>query len=221
MYRSKRNVPVKVIDIKRQDGTRKAIIVFPYIHPGPFGTLGSSDLPARLQSRLNDLNSDLMVFHTTTTNSNNCAGESDIDSISDAVRRSLDHMDYVNTMSKFKKLTVGKLAIGIMKFGDFGIGSIIPEKMSFDDVSLKEGMKLIHSVEKSTLKKLRPYRCPELFSREGTGTAGLLNSTQSIHQGILKASIQISCKDWIRTCNSIHAGSGIYGYSGNGIRHWR
>ena len=163
MYRSKRNVPVKVIDVKRLDGSRKVLLVFPYIHPGPFGTLGSSDLPARLQSRLNDLDSDLMVFHTTTTNSNNCAGESDIDSISDAIRRSLDHMDYVTTMSKFKKLTVGKLAIGIMKFGDFGIGSIIPEKMSFDDVSLKEGMKLIHSVEKNTLKNFAPIDAQNYF----------------------------------------------------------
>ena len=163
MYRSRRNVPVKVIDIKRSDGTRKVLLVFPYIHPGPFGTLGSSDLPARLQSRLNDLDSELMVFHTTTTNSNNCAGESDIDSISDAVRRSLDHMDYVSTMSKFKKLTVGKIAIGIMKFGDFGIGSIIPEKMSFDDVSLKEGLKLIHSVEKNTLKNFAPIDAQNYF----------------------------------------------------------
>ncbi|WP_393971759.1 DUF2070 family protein [Oxyplasma meridianum] len=163
MYRSKRTVPVKVIDIRRSNGTRKVLLVFPYIHPGPFGTLGSSDLPARLQSRLNDLGSDLMVFHTTTTNSNNCSGESDIDSISNAVRRSLDHMEYVTTMSRFKKLSVGKIAIGILKFGDFGIGSIIPEKISFDDVSLKEGLKLIHSVEKSTLKNFAPIDAQNYF----------------------------------------------------------
>ncbi len=163
MYRSRRTVPVKVMDILRTDGSRKVLMVFPYVHPGPFGTLGSSDLPARLQSRLKDIGTELMVFHTTTTNSNNCAGESDIDAISEAVRRSLDGMEYVNTMSRFKKLTVGRLVIGIMRFGNFGIGSIIPERTPFDDVSLKEGMKIIHFVEKNTLTNFAPIDAQNYF----------------------------------------------------------
>lgn len=182
MYRSRRTVPVKVIDIKRADGNRKALLVFPYVHPGPFGTLGSSDLPARLQSRLEDIGTELMVFHTTTTNSNNCAGESDIDSISDAVRRSLDGMEYATTMSRFKKLSVGKIVIGIMRFGNFGIGSIIPEKTAFDDVSLREGIKLIHSVEKSTLVNFAPIDAQNYFQEK----APELQDCSTLHNAFVR-----------------------------------
>ncbi|MCL4341207.1 MAG: DUF2070 family protein [Candidatus Thermoplasmatota archaeon] len=180
LYRHVRRVPVKVLDVRRAaDDTRMTTMVFPYVHPGPFGTLGSSDLPSRLQSRLADLGSDLMVFHTTTTNSNNCAGDEDIDVIAKAVRESLEDMNYVGTMSRFKKINVGKYSIGMQRFGDYGVGAIIPEREPFDDVKLREGLKVIHHIEKTTLKEFAAIdaqnnfreKAPELSSCEGMDKA--------------------------------------------------
>ncbi|MFG1545233.1 MAG: DUF2070 family protein [Thermoplasmataceae archaeon] len=167
LYRHVRRVPVKVMDIRRvADGSRMTTLVFPYVHPGPFGTLGSSDLPKRLQTRLSDLETDLMVFHTTTTNSNNCSGDDDIDEIATAIRTSLQDMDYVRLMSRFKKINVGKYVIGMQRFGDFGLGAIIPEREPFDDVKLKEGLKIIHHVERSTLKEFAAIDAQNFFTEK-------------------------------------------------------
>ncbi|HLH86273.1 MAG TPA: DUF2070 family protein, partial [Thermoplasmataceae archaeon] len=148
IYRHVVRVPVKVMDVKRMDGTRMVTMVFPYVHPGPFGTLGSSDLPIRLQRYLSDLGADLMVFHTTTTNSNNCAGEEDVQAIAQATRNALKSVKYEDTISRFKRISVGKYVIGMQRFGSYALGSIIPEKEPFDDVVLKEGLKIMHHVER-------------------------------------------------------------------------
>lgn len=167
LYRHPRKVPVKVMDIVRKsDGQRITTMVFPYVHPGPFGTLGSSDLPARLQNRLSDVGSDLMVFHTTTTNSNNCAGDDDIDALAGGVREALDGIQYSETMSRFKKINVGKYLIGMQRFGDYGVGSIIPEREPFDDIKLKEGLKIIHHVEKSALKEFAAIDAQNYFKEK-------------------------------------------------------
>ena len=175
IYAHTRRIPVKVIDVLRIDNSRMVSMIFPYIHPGPFGTLGSSDLPLRLQHRLADLGTDLMVFHTTTTNSNNCSGDSDLDEIAIGVRECLDGMQYTDTISRFKKINVGKYSIGMQKFGQYGIGAIIPEREPFDDVKLKEGLKIIHHVERTALKEFAALdaqnffleKAPELDNCEG------------------------------------------------------
>lgn len=153
LYAHSRRVPVKVVDVVRKDDSRLVTMVFPYVHPGPFGTLGSSDLPLRLQHRLSDLGTDLMVFHTTTTNSNNCSGDGDIDELAAGVQQCLNGMEYVDTISRFKRINVGKYVIGMQRFGKYGLGAIIPEREPFDDVKLKEGIDIMHHVEKTTLKE--------------------------------------------------------------------
>lgn len=152
IYRHTRKIPVKVMEIATSSGKRKTLLVFPYIHPGPFGRIGSSDLPLRLQTRLKDLDTDLMVFHTTTTNSDNCRGDPDMDVIAEGIRKSIEKMSYVDTMSKFKKITVGKYVIGMQKIGDFAYGALIPEKTPFDDVSMSEGLKVMDSIIGKSLK---------------------------------------------------------------------
>ncbi len=175
IYAHSRRVPVKVIDVKRADSSRMVTMVFPYVHPGPFGTLGSSDLPQRLQDRFSDLGNDLMVFHTTTTNSNNCSGDTDIDEIASGVRACLKDMKYSNTISRFKKINAGRHVIGMQKFGKYGFGAIIPEREPFDDVKLKPGLEIIKQVEKDSLDEFAlidaqnffTEKAPELDNCEG------------------------------------------------------
>lgn len=147
IYSHSSRIPVKTIDILREDGSRLVTAVFPYIHPGPFGELGSSNLPIRLQKMLPEIKSDLMVFHTTTTNSNNCSGDDDIRIIASAVKDSVSGMKYEDRISRFKKITSGKIVIGLQSLGGAAFGALIPEKEHFDDVKLKEGLKIISTVE--------------------------------------------------------------------------
>lgn len=147
IYSHTARVPVKTIDFLGENGSRLVTAVFPYIHPGPFGELGSSNLPIRLQKMVPEIKSDLMVFHTTTTNSNNCSGDEDIRTIANAVMDSVQGMKYDNRISRFKKITSGKIVIGLQWIGGTAFGALIPEKEHFDDVKLKEGMKIISAVE--------------------------------------------------------------------------
>ncbi|QRF74548.1 putative membrane protein [Thermoplasmatales archaeon] len=146
IYRKEQVVPVKVIDILSGEKS-KVTMVFPYVHPGPFGRLGCSDLPIRLQEKLPDIGRELMVFHTTTTHSNNCQGEDDIERLAEGIKKALSKIQYVDTMSRFRKLNAGKYSIGMIRIGDFGFGSIIPEREPFDDVELGEGMRVMESIK--------------------------------------------------------------------------
>ncbi|WP_241760312.1 DUF2070 family protein [Thermoplasma volcanium] len=148
IYRIERKIPVKIIQVRKKNGDIKVTMVFPYIHPGPFGTLGSSNLPARLSQRLPEFG-DLMVFHTTTSNDNNCRGDEDIDNIAAAIRAASQKMIFTDRISRARKVVAGKYVVYLQRFGNFGFGAIVPEKTPFDDVSLEEGLKVISHLKKS------------------------------------------------------------------------
>jgi len=46
--------PIGVLAFHRPDGSRKACVVVPTVHPGPFGALGGGDLPAKMRDALRD-----------------------------------------------------------------------------------------------------------------------------------------------------------------------
>lgn len=149
LYSLEKDVPVSVIDIKSQTGERKLLMVFPYVHPGPFGTVGSSNLPEKLLTRLSDITPEIMVFHTATTNSNNCRDDMDVDNIASGIRSALNNEERLVGVSRFKKLNVGKIVLGLQKFGDAILCAIIPENRSFDDIELDEGMKMIAGLKEA------------------------------------------------------------------------
>ncbi|KQB34204.1 DUF2070 family protein [Acidiplasma cupricumulans] len=146
IYNKRVKIPVKTVDIKDCEKS-KVILIFPYVHPGPFGNLCSSNLPEKLSHELNMDN--IMVFHTATTNSNNCGGESDIKNIADAVKQGLKDMHYSGTVSEMKKINVNGYEISMQKFGNYGFSAIIPESEKFDDISLESGLKLIRAMRDS------------------------------------------------------------------------
>ncbi len=46
--------PVATLCFRRPDGSKKACVVVPGVHPGPFGALGGGDLPAKMRTALQD-----------------------------------------------------------------------------------------------------------------------------------------------------------------------
>lgn len=146
LYGTKREVPVKVISIENGKGKRKALLVFPYVHPGPFGEIGTSNLPFKLYSRTSDISNETMVFHTSTTNSNNCASDADVDIIAEGIRKAVESLKYSDKVSRIRKIKSGKISLSLLRIGDFGVGSLIPERERFDDVSLLEGLKITENL---------------------------------------------------------------------------
>ena len=149
LYGNKRTVPVKIVSIENMNHARKVLMIFPYVHPGPFGSIGTSNLPSKLQERLADLSTDVMVFHTSTTNSNNSASDADVDTIAEGVRSGLENLAYTDVCTKIKKMNSGKISVSMIRIGNFGIGSLIPEREKFDDVSLTEGLKITERMKQS------------------------------------------------------------------------
>ena len=112
------------------------------MHPGPFGNIGTSNLPFKLWNRTKDLSDEIMVFHTATTNSNNSASEADIDTIAAGIRNAMRNLKYYDQASRIRKLNSGGISVSLLRIGDFGIGSLIPERERFDDVKLTEGLRI-------------------------------------------------------------------------------
>lgn len=142
-YSEETETETDMIILKKKKGQLKVALVFPYIHPGPFGTSGSSNLPERLYNNVRELGIEPMVFHTTTTNSDNCSGDDDIISISDGIKRMLNDVDGMKYSEKCSGLLVvktGGVRIDGVIFGEFGFAAINPDRVKFDDVIRKEGL---------------------------------------------------------------------------------
>ncbi len=146
VYNKKARIPVKTVSIIG-DNKNKVTLIFPYVHPGPFGDLCTSNLPIKLKNELNDDN--IMVFHTATTNSNNCSGRDDVKNIAIAVKNSIKNMKYNDYISDFVKFKVDGYDVSLQKFGNSAFSAIIPDEKRFDDISLKAGLKLIKDLENS------------------------------------------------------------------------
>ena len=118
-------------------------MVFPYVHPGPLGDLGSSNITAKLQRRHSDQN--LLVFHTTTTHDDNCAGDSEIEKISKVLDENGKKYSYSYEPFFGKYLT-------FLPIGDGGIFFLSPDDPRFDDVKISEGRKIVRKAKSSGLK---------------------------------------------------------------------
>ncbi|WP_337859885.1 DUF2070 family protein [Ferroplasma sp.] len=146
VYNKKRNIPVVTTNIKK--GNENLVtLVFPFVHPGPFGNLCSSNLPLKLSKELERDN--VMVFHTATTNSNNCSGVNDIKNIGRAVKNSMSKIKYYNSVSDFVKFNVDGYDVSLQKFGNSGISAVIPYDKPFDDISIKAGLKVMKALEEN------------------------------------------------------------------------
>ncbi|MCL4329788.1 MAG: DUF2070 family protein [Candidatus Thermoplasmatota archaeon] len=190
IYSFSREIPVSVVDVRRLNGDRKFLMVFPYIHPGPFGEVGSSNLPAKLQARLSDLTNEIMVFHTATTNSNNCGGDSDVDSVASGVRAAINVARESTTISAFTKIDAGEYVAGLQKFGGFILCALVPEKKAFDDIELDEGLKLAAALKDSGAEQAVIVDAQNFFSHR----AGPIENIAPVKDQIIKAAEELKDK---------------------------
>ncbi len=147
IYSEKRSVPVNFIRILNPKGTEKCTFVFPYIHPGPFGTVGTSNLPVRLQEKMSGIGGDLLVFHTSTTNNNNCSGDIDIENIAEGIKSNWGGNSRSNTMSFFTHEEKDGIIIDGMVYGDFGFVALNPGERKFDDIEITQGLELMKNMK--------------------------------------------------------------------------
>jgi len=163
VYNKKRQIPVITTNI-RKENRDLVTLVFPYVHPGPFGNLCTSNLPVKISSEMGRDN--IMVFHTATTNSNNCSGKNDIKNIAESVKDSIKKMKYSDTVSDFVKFNVDGYDVSLQKFGNSGISAVIPFKKQFDDISIDAGLKVVAALKKNGAENFALLDAQNSFTRD-------------------------------------------------------
>jgi putative membrane protein len=149
IYSVEREVSVDMIRFENSAGQNKAALIFPYVHPGPFGTIGSSNLPERLTRYTSEISKDIMVFHTATTNNNNCAGENEIESIGKAIKSMWAGDGQTDKMSRLVSLKSNGIRIDAISFNGRAIVALNPDRVSFDDILYTEGQKAVAYLDES------------------------------------------------------------------------
>ena len=133
----KRKTPVSTLIFWKGEKP-KAIFVFPYIHPGPFGNVGGSNLTKKLRDFTGMSN--LLVFHTTTTHDNNVANDKDVKKIAGVIKRSLNSQKKYEKMSDIYRFKIDGFEVLTQIFGKYAFVSLLPTNNIFDDVDLESGL---------------------------------------------------------------------------------
>ncbi|MCL4357198.1 MAG: DUF2070 family protein [Candidatus Thermoplasmatota archaeon] len=150
VYRNRRNTDIDSLTFIDSDGKSDFSMVFPYIHPGPFGSVGSSDLPERIEKYMGNTHGEVMVFHTATTNSDNCAGEEDIENLGKAIDLAIEKGKIQEQMSEMGSRVVDGVRIDVKRFGNTAMVAFNPESRSFDDILYEEGIRFRQSIFQKT-----------------------------------------------------------------------
>lgn len=87
-----------VAAFRRADGSTKAAIVVPAIHPGPIGKLGGGDLPGKIAEVLSGVDV-VMVPHGSATHDYNPASSKEVERLAANVRETLKGLKYSRTGS--------------------------------------------------------------------------------------------------------------------------
>ncbi|HTX43374.1 MAG TPA: DUF2070 family protein [Methanocella sp.] len=115
------DAPVNVLGFKRMDGSIKAIMIIPYVHPGPMGEIGGGNLPTIVSDAFTEgpfKEGLIFVPHGTAYHDFNLVTSEESVKIIDAARRALAAIKYSPLASKASRVSVGNSQILGQRFND-------------------------------------------------------------------------------------------------------
>jgi len=130
----------------RSGGRLKGLWLVPTVHPGPFGTLGGSDLPAKLKKKLSVDN--LMVFHGPATHDQNPDSDAEVGKLAAAARTVLDGLVYSKEAGAFRRVKGEKVALCVQPLGKSVLAMHTSAPDPTDDVDHAVGHLVQHSFRK-------------------------------------------------------------------------
>lgn len=126
-----------VIGFKRANGSLKAAIVVPALHPGPIGRLGGSDLPGKVAEAIPECEL-VMVPHGSATHDYNPVSTADVDRFGRAARDLLHKLEYSEGGSP--AITAGEdIRVTSQVFGDAALLTYTSWPLPIDDVDYGVG----------------------------------------------------------------------------------
>ena len=124
-----------------------ALVVATHAHPGPFGRVSGSDLPAKLRAALSDVCSVVLVPHGPSTHDYNPATTAECGKIATAVRSMLKGATPVRGGSRFARAIVGKATATAQFFGDVALVTASLAPNPTDDIDSPTGHAAIRAAK--------------------------------------------------------------------------
>lgn len=145
----------------------KAVVVVPSVHPGPFGNLGGSDLPAKIADGLRDYSANVLTFHGPATHDMNPSSSKECQRIIAGVRRCIESVKYTSKCSKFVRVDDG-MQVCAQLFGNSVLLIHTSSPEPTDDVDYATGTTAIMTAKEKVKDALfaDAHNCVEL----GSGT---------------------------------------------------
>ncbi|HEX2022106.1 MAG TPA: DUF2070 family protein, partial [Candidatus Thermoplasmatota archaeon] len=126
-----------LIGFKRKDGTLKAAVVVPALHPGPIGRLGGSDLPGKVAEAIPECDV-VMVPHGSATHDYNPVSTADVERFGRAASALLGKIEYREGGSRAH--TAGQdIRVTSQLFGDAALLTYTSWPLPIDDVDYGVG----------------------------------------------------------------------------------
>jgi putative membrane protein len=102
-FSEKTDIHVGLVAFKSKNKL-KSVMIVPSVHPGPFGLLGGSDLPHKLNQSLRKYSNSVLVPHGTAGHGLNPSSSKEQDKIAKVVKNLLDEVEYFSNSSKFIRI---------------------------------------------------------------------------------------------------------------------
>ena len=168
-----------------------AVVVASHAHPGPFGRVAGSDMPAKLRTSLGDLCPAVLVPHGPSTHDSNPSTTTECMKVAGMVREVLRGAEARPGGSGFARAIVGKATATAQLFGDVALvtGSLVPNPT--DDIDVPTGMAAIRAAKDAGARDclfVDAHNCSEMASgvvRFGSEEAGHL--IEATHKAVLAA----------------------------------
>jgi putative membrane protein len=149
---AEQQVDVSLLAFKAKNDVAKAVMVVPAFHPGPFKNVGSSLLPYRIQSALEQrLNCVVAVPHGLFGHEVDLASQTQNQKVLDAVLDSLDFEESAESASSFVRVQNGIANAGCQIFGDCAVLALTVAPETTEDLPKELGFLAIDEARKEGL----------------------------------------------------------------------
>jgi len=110
------DAPVNVLAFKRMDNTTKAIIITPYVHPGPMGEIGGGNLPTIVSAAFDE--GLIIVPHGTAYHDFNLVSAEESEKVIAAAKRALARVNYSPMATRSTRVSCGNTKVLGQRFND-------------------------------------------------------------------------------------------------------
>jgi len=176
----------------------KSLFISPFVHPGPIGDIGGSNMPTILANRFDNFT---MVAHGPSTHDFNPVSQKEIDKIESVINEGLNKMSYSQKASKFIRYSEKNVKVGIQFFNDSMIILTTLAPYGSDDIEFSVGLSMMSQSQKQcNVKSTVVVDCHNSFNEEkGRVLPGnpevfqLLDAIDKIKCENLSEGIKIGC----------------------------